>query len=401
MINFVICVLMILCNETIDIHDDQSSKNSEYLNDLNAIIETEELRAANELFNQKEYDEAFSILKKAMIQYPKLQKNFVVAMCTLLVQAYNEDDGTLSKIYLRYAKEVLPLVNKDAKNVLITFISEKSANQKNYEDAKLYADTLIEALDKKTVEYADIVYEKAIIAINHNKYEEALPLLEELWENKDFYPDEIQYRNGLELFNAYVHFNNDDSIIKVGEEVRTKLNKNVINDINDVDNDVSFLQNLAEAYRRKKMYKNAYELYDEAVKLLDKYLYLCKDYPTKTIMTMQRDDLDGRKNSLYKIITNKEMENNKDSMESNNTTEKSYAEKNSVGGKIPKRNSFVSHAYKTPINKNNPSSINPTKDSNSQTEFNPTFSLIAGVITGFLVGIIVIVLIKLLRKYKT
>jgi len=401
----VVCVLFILCNDNVGGNDATSRQISEYFNDLTAVMNTEEYRKADELFKQKQYEEAFSILTKAMLEHPELQKNYAVAMSTLASQISNGDKDTLNEIYLRYAKEVLPSVNEETQNVLMTFISGTESMQGNYEESKLYADSLIQGLDNRTVEYADAVYGRANIAIKHYKYEEAMPLLEDLWRHKDYYPDEIQYRNGFQLLNVYAQLNKDDFVIKIGEELKNKFkfNEDTLHDINNVEDALTLLQNLAQAYYNKGIYNKALELSDEAEKLIDKYSYLYKDIMMKNMLKIRRSNLNRIRKTAYIFVTGKPMEeeDNENSYNSDTIPKNVSEVNNDVAEKetLEQNSSATSNtqSLQTSVKENKPLPINPVGNTIIETGPNTPLLFIIGFGIGFLVIMVVIVVIKLLR----
>lgn len=249
-----------------------SAKLQDYANDIKVAVETEEYKKAEEYIANKQYEEAFAVLAKAMLEHPEIQRAYILAMSTLTNNVPLEDKNKCAEIFLNRAKEILPQIDYENQKILAEFISGTESLRGNYSEASAYADALIQNTDANTVEYANAVYGRAIIAIQNNKYNEAMILLEDLRRHKDYYPSDIQDKNDFQLFFVYYHLKKDDFVIKLGEELREKFRKKEIKSGHDVFDRLYLLANLGDTYYfNTKDFEKAYEIYKELVELGDKY----------------------------------------------------------------------------------------------------------------------------------
>lgn len=377
--------------------EDLSTRLQDYTNDIKAVMETEEYKRAEELIVNKQYEDAFSILSKAMLEHPEKQRAYLLAMNMLTNNVPTEEKNTCYQVFLNNAKEILPQLEYENQKLLAEFISGTESLRGNYPEASAYADALIQNTEPNTVEYANALYGKAIIAIQNNKYEDAMILLENLRRNKDYYPSDIQDKNDYQLFFVYSFLQKNELAVKLGEELRERFHKKEIKSGNDVIDRINLLSNLGSIYYNTD-YIKAYEIYKELADLGDTYSDLLKksgipEISWQPFLEIARKNRDLLKPSYPSSNPRKETpeqtkkeENNQSSLEKPQT-----AMENIVGS----------------LNQNLPANPNSFPKFPTITYSYPDYSLIKiSFLLGFITGVIVILLFVLVvyfiyRKKKT
>lgn len=250
----------------------------ETLERLQQVISTPQYQQATGLFNNGQYQEAFNLLAESALKYPEQQSSYITAMTVLRQQTENVEnlnEQEMLKAYMSVGDAIKNELSLDSKKILLPDLSVIAASQKDKEYAYGYFDELLKEIEntegKKSQSYGDVVYRYSSSAISLGDYQKSMSLLEDIRRNKENYPEGLEDRTNFQLFNVYKGLEKFDEVIKLGEELREKFGDKEIKDDSDFSDLLNVLMNLGDAYMTRKSYDKAYEVYDEAVKLMEKY----------------------------------------------------------------------------------------------------------------------------------
>ena len=204
-----------------------SQKVQETFSNLGQVLNTPQFLQAQKLFNEKKYEEALLLLSKEAVNNPDLQLPFVTSMYVLTQQLNdNVERAEALKKYIEISEQIKDSISVDARNQLLSDLAEAKTILGSKEEADVDLNELLKgAGDNTTLGYAKTVYQLAINAISSNNYQKAMILLEDLRRHKNNYPVDIQDRVDFQLFNIYFNLKKTDFILKLGEELRERLNK--------------------------------------------------------------------------------------------------------------------------------------------------------------------------------
>jgi len=250
-----------------------SQKVQETFSNLGQVLNTPQFLQAQKLFNEKKYEEALLLLSKEAVNNPDLQLPFVTSMYVLTQQLNdNVERAEALKKYIEISEQIKDSISVDARNQLLSDLAEAKTILGSKEEADVDLNELLKgAGDNTTLGYAKTVYQLAINAISSNNYQKAMILLEDLRRHKNNYPVDIQDRVDFQLFNIYFNLKKTDFILKLGEELRERLNKRGVDSWDKAKDLFNILKNLGDTYYFRKDYEKAYKIYEEFEDLYKKF----------------------------------------------------------------------------------------------------------------------------------
>ncbi len=128
-------------------------------------------------------------------------------------------------------------------------------------------------------DYALAMFQYANVALTAGRNIKTMQILEDLRRNRSYYSEAIQDKVDFQLVHVYNQLGETDFVLKLGEEIRKRLEGREIRDSSDAYDLVSFFKNMADVYLEKKEYDRANGLYEKIIELMEKYKNNQKNFP--------------------------------------------------------------------------------------------------------------------------